>query len=100
MKLSMLCAALLMGATTVAFAQTPQTSDEAKKDVAAQKTDPLAIQSSSAEQWNVVKGHDKGYVTKADAVPNSWLAQNFKSCDADQDGKVTQAEYEKCSRKE
>lgn len=44
----------------------------------------------------MTQGHENGYLTMQDAQPNSWLAQNFKSCDADKDGKVTQAEYAKC----
>ena len=102
MKLTSISALLLLtvAGAAVAQTQTPPTASEAKKDVQAQKQDPLAIQSSSAEDWSMVKGHDKGYVTKGDALPNSWLAQNFVNCDADRDGKVTQAEYDKCRKKQ
>jgi hypothetical protein len=65
---------------------------------AAQK-DPHNIQSSGPEDWSMVKGHDKGFLTKQDAMPNSWLAQNFSSCDKDSDGKVTQAEYDSCIKR-
>ena len=65
---------------------------------AAQK-DPHNIQSSGPEDWAMVKGHDKGYLTKDDAMPNSWLAQNFSSCDKDQDGKISQAEYDSCVKR-
>jgi hypothetical protein len=92
--------ALLLTVSGAVLAQTPPTASEAKKDVQAQKQDPLAIQSSAAEDWSMVKGHDKGFVTKDDALPNSWLAQNFVSCDADRDGKVTQSEYDKCRKKQ
>jgi hypothetical protein len=65
---------------------------------AAQK-DPHNIQSSGPEDWAMVKGHDKGFLTKEDALPNSWLAQNFSSCDKDQDGKISQAEYDSCVKR-
>ena len=65
---------------------------------AAQK-DPHNIQGSGPEDWAMVKGHDKGYLTKEDALPNSWLAQNFSSCDKDQDGKISQAEYDSCVKR-
>jgi hypothetical protein len=100
MKFPSICALLLLTVAGAAVAQTPPTASEAKKDVQAQKQDPLAIQSSSAEDWSMLKGHDKGYVTKGDALPNSWLAQNFVNCDTDRDGKVTQAEYDKCRKKQ
>jgi hypothetical protein len=90
---------LLAVAATGAFAaETPPTAEQAKQDVNAQKQDPLAIQTSSPEDWNMIKGHDKGYVSKDDALPNSWLALNFKSCDQDQDGKVSQTEYDTCRK--
>ena len=100
MKLSLIGAALLVAGSATAMAQTPPTANEAKKDVQAQKQDPLAIQSSAPMDWNTVQGHDKGYLTKQDALPNSWLATNFVNCDADRDGKVTQAEYQKCQKKQ
>jgi hypothetical protein len=101
MKLSPLYLLLVLAATSSAgLAQDPPTAAQAKKDVAQQKQDPLAIQSSAAEDWTMVNGHDKGYVTKTDAVPNSWLALNFAKCDADNDGKVSQAEYVKCAKKQ
>lgn len=78
----------------------PPTADEAKRDVANQKQDPLAMQTSSAQDWNALTGHDKGYVTRSDALPNSWLATNFSNCDKDQDGKVNEAEYDKCKHKQ
>lgn len=96
MKISSICLIAALAGTGAALAQTPETSAEAKKDVNAQKQDPLAIQTSSPEDWNTLKGHDKGFVAKSDALPNSWLAQNFKSCDKNQDGKVTQEEYQDC----
>lgn len=64
----------------------------------AAKKDPHNIQ-SSAQDWSMVKGHDKGLLTKEDAMPNSWLAQNFTSCDKDGDSKVTQAEYDSCVKR-
>ena len=98
MKLSSICLIAALAASGAAFAQTPETSADAKKDVNAQKQDPLAIQTSAPEDWNMLKGHDKGYVAKTDALPNSWLAQNFISCDKNQDGKVTQEEYQDCKK--
>ena len=100
MKFKSIGAALILAVVATAGAQTPPTADEAKKDVHAQKQDPLAIQSSAPEDWSMVQGHDKGYVTKQDALPNSWLATNFVNCDADHDGKVSQAEYQKCRTKQ
>lgn len=96
-SLNLICFAAIGFAASV-VAQTPQTATEAKKDVSAEKKDPLAIQGSGPEEWTTAKGHDKGYLTKADALPNSWLAMNFVKCDADQDGKVTEAEYTKCQK--
>ena len=71
----------------------------ANPDLTAAEQDPSAMQSSAPEDWSMVKGHDKGYIAKTDALPNSWLAQNFVSCDADKDGKVSQAEYQKCQKR-
>lgn len=42
-----------------------------------------------------MKNH--GYVL-ASEVRNPWLKQNFSKCDTDGDGKVTQAEYDVCSK--
>jgi hypothetical protein len=97
---------LLIGAialmASAAWAQdttpTPPTADQAKKEMQSNKKDPLAIQSSGPEDWSMLKGHEKGYVSKSDALPNSWLEHNFQKCDADQDGKVTEAEYTKCQK--
>lgn len=100
MKLTFIGAALLVAGSATLMAQTPPTANEAKKDVHAGKQDPMAIQSSAPEDWGMVQGHDKGYLTKQDALPNSWLATNFVNCDADRDGKVTQAEYQKCKKKQ
>jgi hypothetical protein len=95
-SLNLLCMAAFGFAAVAANAQTPPTSDQAKKDMSAQKKDPLAIQGSGGENWDSIKGHEKGYVAKEDAMPNSWLAVNFANCDKDQDGKVTEMEYTKC----
>jgi hypothetical protein len=94
---------LLIGAiafaASAAWAQdTPPTSDQAKKEMQSNKKDPLAIQGSGPEDWTMLKGHEKGYVAKSDALPNSWLEHNFKKCDVDQDGKITEAEYTKCQK--
>jgi len=116
MKATALIAALILAAAAgAASAQTspptddmktdkttaplPPTADQARRDVANQKQDPLAMQTSSAQDWNALSGHDKGYVTRSDALPNSWLAANFDNCDKDQDGKVNQAEYDNCNKK-
>lgn len=96
-SLNLLCIAAIGFAAGVA-AQTPQTSTDAKDDMSAQKHDPLAIQGSGGDEWNALKGHEKGYVSETDAPPNSWLALNFKNCDKDQDGKVTEMEYTKCQK--
>ena len=100
MKLSALCAIATLAAAGAAFAQTPPTADEAKQDVNAQKQDPLAMQTSSPQEWNTLSGHDKGFIAKGDALPNSWLAQNFVNCDKDQNGKVSESEYQDCTKKQ
>jgi len=64
----------------------------------AQQRDPHNIQASGPETWGMLQGHEKGYISKTDATPNSWLAQNFTSCDKDRDGKVTQTEYNQCDK--
>jgi hypothetical protein len=93
--LNLLCIAAIGFAAGVA-AQTPPTSADAKKEMSSQKKDPLAIQGSAGEEWDQVKGHEKGYVSMTDALPNSWLAMNFTKCDTNQDSKVSEAEYTKC----
>ena len=90
-----------MGFAGASIAQgTPPTSDQAKQEnqqmQQQQQTEPLGMQSSGAEDWSMLKGHEKGYVEKADALPNSWLQSNFASCDKNSDGKVSEAEYTKC----
>jgi hypothetical protein len=95
----------LMIAATMSFAgaalaQTPPTSDQAKQEnqqmQQQQQTEPLGMQGSGAEDWSMLKGHERGYLEKSDALPNSWLQNNFESCDANSDGKVSEAEYTKC----
>ena len=95
----LLCIAALGFAAGIS-AQTPPTADQAKKEMNAQKKDPLAVQGSGPEEWSMVKGHEKGFVMEADALPNSWLATNFKTCDEDQNGKITENEYTKCQKKQ
>lgn len=34
-----------------------------------------------------------------ETAPNSWLAANFRPCDKDSDGKVTEAEYTACQKR-
>lgn len=87
-----------VGFTAATIAQTPPTSDQAMKDMNQQKKDPLAVQGSGGENWDSLQGHEKGYVAMTDAQPNSWLAQNFKNCDKDQNGKITEAEYTMCQK--
>jgi len=81
------------------WAQTPTTTQDAKKDMSMQKQDPLTMQESAPVEWAMLKGHEKGYVTMEEAAPNSWLATNFKPCDQNSDGKVTQSEYDQCRNK-
>jgi Flp pilus assembly protein TadD len=85
--------------TTSDMQQTPPTADAARKDMNANKQDPLAMQGSDAKDWATVEGHDKGFIAKDEALPNSWLALNFVNCDKNQDGKVDKAEYEDCAKK-
>jgi len=87
-----------MGLVATSVAQTPPTSDQAREEMSQQKTDPLATQSSAGEDWTMLKGHEKGYVTKQDALPNSWLALNFMACDEDRNDQVSEAEYTKCQK--
>ncbi len=79
-----------------AYSQNPKSSGNNPSDP--QKQDPLTMQGSAPDDWTMLKGHDKGFVTIEDAQPNSWLGQNFKSCDKDNDGKLTQEEYTKCTK--
>ncbi|HEY0178483.1 MAG TPA: hypothetical protein VGC30_02495 [Dokdonella sp.] len=90
--------ALLCATATAAVAQTPPTTSQAHHEVQQQKQDPLTLQGSGGDDWSMLKGHDKGYVTREDAPTNSWLATNFTKCDKDGDGKVTESEYEKCQK--
>lgn len=90
-----------MGFAGVAIAQeTPPTADQAKQEnqqmEQQQQTEPLSMQGSGPEDWSMLKGHERGYLEKSDAVPNSWLQSNFESCDKNRDGKVTEAEYTQC----
>jgi hypothetical protein len=85
---------VMVAASPAAFAQ----SDPKNNPSDPAKQDPLTMQGSAPEDWDMAKGHDKGYLTMQDAQPNSWLAQNFKSCDENKDGKVSQAEYTKCQK--
>lgn len=98
-SLSVLIAAT-MGFAGASIAQTPPTADQAKQEKQEmeqqQQTEPLGMQSSGAEDWSMLKGHERGYLEKSDALPNSWLQSNFESCDKNRDGKVTEAEYTKC----
>ncbi len=112
MKFSPVQALLIIAMACPAFAQTPPpatpppATDPTPTDSMANETptqaaqkDPHNIQSSGPEDWSMVKGHDKGFLTKEDVMPNSWLAQNFSSCDKDQDGKISQAEYDSCVKR-
>lgn len=81
-----------------AFAQTPQGSSNAMQDAQSQKKDPMMMQESAPPSWTMLKGHEKGYVAIGDLPTNSWLATNFKACDKDSDGKVTQSEYAACQK--
>jgi hypothetical protein len=89
------------GATAIAQ-ETPPTSDQATQEnqemQQQQQTEPLGMQGSAPEDWSMLKGHDKGYIEKNDALPNSWLESNFESCDKDRDGKITESEYTKCMK--
>ena len=107
MKLSPMYTLLIVAMACPAFAQTsppatnapPTDSTASQTPTEAAQKDPHNIQSSGPEDWSMVNGHDKGYLTKQDAMPNSWLAQNFSSCDKDGAGKVTQAEYDSCAKR-
>ncbi len=74
---------------TVVQASPDDTKEKAKQD-------PYAVQGSGPPTFDMLKGHDKGYVTLEDAEANSWLAGNFAKCDKDKDGKLTEAEYDAC----
>ena|GEM_PF-3151393 len=102
MKLRQIVSVNLLVMAALGFAgatlaqDTPPTAEQAKKDMKEQKTDPLMMQGSGGGEWNTLKGHEKGYLMKSDAAPNSWLEHNFMNCDKDTNGKVTQDEYTKC----
>ena len=109
MKFPSIFALALLTASAASFAQaTPPTEEESQmqnqknpenqQSVEAAQTDPHAVQGSGGADWSMMQGHEKGYLTKDDAQPNSWLALNFTSCDKDRDGKVTEAEYTKCQK--
>src|SRR5579862_3487808 len=90
-----------LSALVVALVSAPafaQTSSDAMQDMQQQKKDPMMMQESAPPTWNMLKGHDKGYVSMIDLPANSWLATNFKACDKDSDGKVTQTEYAACEK--
>src|SRR5262249_55241767 len=100
MSLTVLIAAA-MGFAAVSYAQeTPPTSNQATQEnqqmQQQQQTEPLGMQGSGAEDWSMLKGHERGDIQKRDALPTSWLQSNFESCDKNRDGKVTEAEYTKC----
>ena len=100
-SLTLLIAVAMGFAGAAAIAQdTPPTSDQATQEnqemQQQQQTEPLGMQSSAPEDWSMLKGHDKGYIEKSDALSNSWLESNFESCDKDRNGKLTEPEYTKC----
>lgn len=98
--LTLMIAAAMSFAGIAMAQETPPTSDQATQEnqemQQQQQTEPLGMQSSGAPDWSMLQGHERGYLEKADALPNSWLESNFESCDANRDGKVTEAEYTKC----
>ena len=94
-KFAFFAAAAAVSLVSSAFAQNPKSSNNPNDPA---KQDPLTMQGSAPEDWTMVKGHENGYLTMKDAQPNSWLAQNFKSCDKDNDGKVTESEYNACAK--
>lgn len=100
MNMRMVAVAIGLALAGTLSAQTPASSQDAKKDMNAQKQDPMMMQESAPVAWTKVRGHEKGYVTLEEAMPNSWLATNFKPCDQNSDGKVTQAEYDQCRNKQ
>lgn len=75
----------------------PPSKDKASHaDMDKAKQDPHAMQGSGPPTFDMLKGHEKGHVSLADAEANSWLATNFMTCDKDKDSKVTEAEYNGC----
>jgi hypothetical protein len=58
------------------------------------------LQGSGPDDWSMLKGHDKGSISKTDALPNSRLAQNFTRCDTDKDGNISQAEDQNCQKRD
>lgn len=98
--LTLLIAATMSFAGAAIAQETPPTSNQATQEnqqmQQKQQTEPLGMQGSGAEDWSMLKGHERGYLQKADALPNSWLQSNFESCDKNRDGKITEAEYTKC----
>jgi hypothetical protein len=93
-----ICAIALAVLAVPALAQTPQSSSSAMKDMQQQKKDPMMMQESAPPTWDMIQGHEKGYVSMRELTKNSWLSTNFKACDKDSDGKVTQSEYAACEK--
>ena len=56
-----------------------------------------AMEMDARPDFKTIDMKKHGYVMASD-VHNPWLKQNFAKCDADGDGKVTQAEYGVCSK--
>jgi hypothetical protein len=54
------------------------------------------MQKDGRPDFKKVDMKNQGYVTSSE-VKNPWVKKNFAKCDADRDGKLTEAEYTACS---
>ncbi len=57
------------------------------------------MQESAPADWTMIRGHENGFLTMDETAPNSRLAANFRPCDKNSDGKVTEAEYTACQKR-
>jgi len=60
-------------------------------------TRPGTPMSPMAPDFATLDHKGVGYLTMKDAAGNDWLSRNFKTCDSDNNGQVTRAEYSACT---
>jgi hypothetical protein len=60
-------------------------------------TRPGTPMSPMAPDFATLDHKGVGYLTMKDAAGNDWLSRNFKTCDGDNNGQVSRAEYSACT---
>ena len=70
------------------------TSPQANTPPASRPGTPM---SPMAPDFGTLDHKGVGYLTTKDAAGNDWLSRNFKTCDSDNNGQVTRAEYSACT---